>query len=436
MSNVNNTEIVTTDVKFHDDTIPAFIANDGEIYAAAKQVLRNIGFNEERCKAIKIKWRDDEVVSANGAYFNLWYSGGVAGHSEATFCLPHKILPLALAKISITPALKKEYPQVVEKLITYQLECADVLYNHFYNKTNVKEDSQVTKTVEDSSSPLTREELAMYFTCFVNTANEYVNSTTNLIKEHISSVDKRLDVLEKGIIGFTEGNEITKNCMRRISNTMSSILALKQENNVVVQNHPVPQNPLLVGTLSSADVSVWLKKAWKSFDIISYRTGKDSKSSLKEVYKVLRENGVQLSELYKEYRASNPGKAMINMIASSDILRSKAEDAIKQLHRKYYPEKYTVDNIVNEKPIYRSQLLLTTPDEVRGCIQVIADKTGMVYNSAAAKVYKEIENRANINLKSAAKDYAFKNGYSNCSKAYYIKQDEKLMNMLREVSAL
>ena len=38
----------------------------------------------------------------------------------------HKILPLALAKITITPTLKKEYPVVVEKLIKYQLECAEV----------------------------------------------------------------------------------------------------------------------------------------------------------------------------------------------------------------------------------------------------------------------------------------------------------------------
>ena len=64
------------------------------------KVLRNTGFNEERVKAIRIKWRDDEVVSKGGRNFNLLSKGGV----QSTYCLPRKIFPLALAKISITPA--------------------------------------------------------------------------------------------------------------------------------------------------------------------------------------------------------------------------------------------------------------------------------------------------------------------------------------------
>ena len=65
------------------------------------------------------------MISTNGANFPLSYSNAVGTYSHDTFWLPHKILPLALAKITITPTLKKEYPAVVEKLIKYQLECAD-----------------------------------------------------------------------------------------------------------------------------------------------------------------------------------------------------------------------------------------------------------------------------------------------------------------------
>ena len=95
-------KIIPEQVSFYSDEVPAFQANDGEVYAAANRVLRNIGFNEERVKAIRIKWRDDEVVSKGGRNFNLFSKGGI----QSTYCLPRKILPLALAKISITPELK------------------------------------------------------------------------------------------------------------------------------------------------------------------------------------------------------------------------------------------------------------------------------------------------------------------------------------------
>ena len=126
-----NTSITPTSVTFYKDKVTAFLANDGEVYAAANNILRNIGFNEDRVKAIRKKWRDDRVISKGGRYFTLLSNGG----SQDTLCFSTKILPLALAKISITPELEKSYPEVVEKLVCYQLECADVLYKHFMQKS-------------------------------------------------------------------------------------------------------------------------------------------------------------------------------------------------------------------------------------------------------------------------------------------------------------
>lgn len=141
--------IFPSNVKLHSDTIPAFNGNDGEVYAPANNVLRNIGFDENHVGNIMKKWRDDEVVSAKGCYFTLRYNGGFQPVNKETFCLSHKILPLALAKITITPTLKKEYPAVAEKLVAYQLECTDVLYKYFYNKTSYPQSIPVTKEVLD-----------------------------------------------------------------------------------------------------------------------------------------------------------------------------------------------------------------------------------------------------------------------------------------------
>lgn len=147
-----NTSITPTSVTFYKDEIAAFLANDGEVYAAANNILRNIGFNEDRVKAIRKKWRDDQVISKGGRYFTLLSNGG----SQDTLCFSTKILPLALAKISITPELEKSYPEVVEKLICYQLECADVLYKHFMQKS-VSTRQDVQSRVD---KPLTRDDMA------------------------------------------------------------------------------------------------------------------------------------------------------------------------------------------------------------------------------------------------------------------------------------
>lgn len=147
-----NTSITPTSVTFYKDEVAAFLANDGDVYAAANNILRNIGFNEDRVKAIRKKWRDDQVISKGGRYFTLLSNGG----SQDTLCFSTKILPLALAKISITPELEKSYPEVVEKLVRYQLECADVLYKHFMQKS----DSTRQDVQSRVDKPLTRDDMA------------------------------------------------------------------------------------------------------------------------------------------------------------------------------------------------------------------------------------------------------------------------------------
>ena len=49
-------------------------------------------------------------------------------------CLELDFLPLWLAKFSITPTMKAEHPDLVNKLIDYQLHAKDVLAAAFLNK--------------------------------------------------------------------------------------------------------------------------------------------------------------------------------------------------------------------------------------------------------------------------------------------------------------
>ena len=57
------------------------------------------------------------------------------------WCISQRKLPLALAKINITPAMKRNQPELSKRLIKYQDKCADVLASVFI-------DNQTTSTLD------------------------------------------------------------------------------------------------------------------------------------------------------------------------------------------------------------------------------------------------------------------------------------------------
>ena len=72
---------------------------------------------------------------------NQWKKLRVKFDSQVreTLFLLEKFVPIWLAQISITPKMKKENPEAVKKLLTYQLEAADVLHKAFYETEEQKE---------------------------------------------------------------------------------------------------------------------------------------------------------------------------------------------------------------------------------------------------------------------------------------------------------
>lgn len=399
------TTITPAEIKFYQDEVTAFQANDGEVYAAVNKVLRNIGFNEDRVKAIRKKWRDDRVISPNGRYFTLRYSGGVQPVDKDTYCITNKILPLALAKISITPELEKSYPEVVEKLVRYQLECADVLYNHFFKKETTPQSILET--------PLSREELSMFMYDFRSSLETFAAGFKDEVSSLAAIIKSQNDAYNKNMLQLTDA--LSKVRTFTLVNTAAE--ATGGTSRKVEKMSP--------------DAAKWLRKAWESARIISKRNGKDETHSLMEGYAILRRNGIDLTSMYNKYKVGRTKPRMINMIAESDDLREKMEDAFKELRHKYYPSMYD-DN--DEKHIYKSTMLISTPPAVKELIQRIADARHLPYNAAAKDVYRTIEERSGKDLKEIANRVAEVMGHSNCCKAYAISLSDKYMDILRQIA--
>ena len=97
--------------------------NDGQIWAGVRWMCDGIGLSEGQSKAERLKIQKDKVLSKGGRNFVLPTKGG----NQETLCLKLDFVPLWLAKISITPTMEQETPELAAKLMEYQLKAKDVL---------------------------------------------------------------------------------------------------------------------------------------------------------------------------------------------------------------------------------------------------------------------------------------------------------------------
>ena len=134
-----NTALQVTNFDFYGDNLIALQDNaTGEIYTAINSVLRGIGFTDkDQIRKRRDKWINDVVISKGVAKFNIPTQEVVTKNDttlfdeKETYCISQHKLPLALAKINITPKMKQNQPELVSKLELYQDKCADVLASVF-----------------------------------------------------------------------------------------------------------------------------------------------------------------------------------------------------------------------------------------------------------------------------------------------------------------
>lgn len=124
-------ELEIKKVEFYDsELIGVQETATGKVFTAINNVLKGIGFDDRQIEHQRSKWKEDEVVSKGVQKFSYPSEGG----TQEAYCIDIMKLPLALAKINITPKIKKENPQLAEMLELYQDKCAEVLAKSFFRK--------------------------------------------------------------------------------------------------------------------------------------------------------------------------------------------------------------------------------------------------------------------------------------------------------------
>lgn len=128
---MTNAQVQVKEVNFQGDRLVAIQDVKSIIWASVRTICQNIGFSKNQIDNQIDKINNDLVLSKGAGNFPIPTNGG----EQVTLCILIDFLPLWLAKISITPKMKKDNPKLVEKLITYQLKAKDVLAAAFLPTT-------------------------------------------------------------------------------------------------------------------------------------------------------------------------------------------------------------------------------------------------------------------------------------------------------------
>lgn len=154
----NKADLTVKEINMFGDTVIAAQDKNGVIWAGVNAFCQGIGLNKnERDRQVK-NIKLDEVVNKGASNLTLPTNGG----NQEVLCLQLDYIPLWLAKISITPNMKENNPELVDKLVKYQLKAKDVLAAAFlpekYRVKTPKQHSEQYQTTKDkcytSSTPI------------------------------------------------------------------------------------------------------------------------------------------------------------------------------------------------------------------------------------------------------------------------------------------
>lgn len=134
-------ELVVKEVEFMGDMLMAAKDRDGNIWAGVRWFCEALGLSDGQTKNERRRVQKDLVLEKGRRNIILPTNGGM----QEVLCIKNDFLPLWLAKISITNSMQENNPELVQKLITYQLKAKDVLAEAFLPQYKNSEKGYETK---------------------------------------------------------------------------------------------------------------------------------------------------------------------------------------------------------------------------------------------------------------------------------------------------
>lgn len=120
-------DMIVKNVDVFGDSVMAAKESNGTIWVGIRWMCQGMGMTDGQYKRQIKNIQKDLLLKDSGSNLTLNRGSG----ERDVFCLKLDYLPIWLAKIAITEKTRKEHPELVEKLLEYQLRAKDILADAF-----------------------------------------------------------------------------------------------------------------------------------------------------------------------------------------------------------------------------------------------------------------------------------------------------------------
>ena len=274
--------LAVKDVEFNSAVLRAAQIED-VIWVGVKWICDGLGLSEDRGKYERKKIQKDLVLSKGVNFYPL----GTDNANSEVLCLMLEYLPLWLAKISITPTMKKENPELADRLVEYQLKAKDVLAEAFLPKRK----EEIVPAVRNNMIQIPIPEVPNY-------------------AEEFEILYAKLDDLEEQNRKLYDG----------MSNMAKLILDMSSRKEVQISEVQIP-----VQNISEEDS--WKRIVYgKAENIVCNSSFRKTASVLKHIYDYMRQNyGICWEQEAKDYKERNNlsySPKTIEVVYQNEDLRS------------------------------------------------------------------------------------------------------------------
>lgn len=254
--------LAVKDVEFNGAVLRAAQVKD-IVYVGVRWVCQGLGLSDGKVKSERKKIQEDLVLKQGTRFLPL----GTGNSDSEVLCLMLDYLPLWLAKISITPTMKRENPELVARLIEYQLKAKDVLAEAFLSKR------------KEENVPAVRNNMIQIP---IPEAHDY--------REEFEILYAKMDYLE-------EQNQKLYNGMSNMAKLLLDMSSRKETQS--------PENKIPVKEISEEDS--WKQIVYgKAENIVCNSSFRKTASVLKHIYDYIRQNyGICWEQEAKDYKERN-----------------------------------------------------------------------------------------------------------------------------------
>ena len=227
-------ELIVRDVDFNGATLKAAQDENGVVWAGVRWMCDGIGLSDEQRKRQARNIHSDIVLSKGVSNLILPTSRG----SKSVLCLMLDYVPLWLAKISITPKMRRETPELVEKLIEYQLKAKDVLAAAFLKKEEPEVYSRQIMELQDTVNKL-HKDMSTLANIILDWRDKSVDipQLVNKTDEWKRSVYKKIDIVCSNSDIFMDRSDVLKYIYKYMNRTYGivwpqEIIEYRKYNNI------------------------------------------------------------------------------------------------------------------------------------------------------------------------------------------------------------